>query len=256
MYACDAGLMHKLFPEMIREGEFTAPAEFRKKAANPKGFNLVQALRGREVKYQVLAKAGLGAPDYTIKTQVRIGLSEDNKTVFSYDAPDYISANLKLREILFAAHDAGDRTLFELRVVCICAPRRVFRSVAMGRIQDGNKYFVEQLYALSSHPPTRGELVRYSEVLKKADIDLQELMDTNTTPSDSADDDNAMADRIITRATGEIRLLLAEFQQPPATGEFKSLIDYVFWRAATLLVIVFVLAMGYRWTGRRRSTKA
>ena len=97
----------------------------------------------------------------------------------------------------------------------------------------------------------RGLLVDYEKM--RAD------KDPNAPPSAGADDYRAMADSI-TEAASEVRVLLAELQQPSATEtslgqaarEFRGLVDYTFWRVVALLVIIFVLALGYHWMGRRR----
>lgn len=177
MCGCDADLMAKLYPAMIAEGRFTAPLQFRKEAVDLTDRNILKAFRGQELSYEVLAKGGFGAADYTIKTKVRVGLSEDGKTVFYYDSPEEISDHLADREILFAAHDAGDRVLVEMRVVCVMAPRSLFRDTALGRVRDANQYFIDQLFGLCSVAPSKAQLDAYTELLKKKNPDLADLLE-------------------------------------------------------------------------------
>jgi hypothetical protein len=97
MCTLNADIMAELYPKMISEGRFTAPVQFRQEAMNPRDFSLANALRGQEVKYKVVAKAGPGASDYTIHACARIGLSTDHKTVWFYNYPYSISKHLRTR---------------------------------------------------------------------------------------------------------------------------------------------------------------
>lgn len=175
MCGCDADMMAKLYPQMVSDASVLEPLQFRQSELGPHDRNILPALRGQEILYEVRAKAGIGASDYTIKSKVRIGLSQDGKTVFYYDSPEYISQYLVVREILFAAHDAGDRILVEIRVACVLAPRRFFRDTTMSRVREANQYYLDQLYALC-HTPSAAEIESYFETLQKKNPDLGELM--------------------------------------------------------------------------------
>ena len=177
MCGCDADLMAKLYPAVVSEASFTAPLQFRTSAVGPRDRNILQALRGQEVMYEERCKAGFAASDYTIKSTVRVGLSQDGKTVFYYDSPYFISQYLVDREILFAAHDVGDRILMEIRVTCVMAPRRLFRDTVISRVRETNQYYIERLYALCHDAPSVAELENYAELLKKRNPELGELFD-------------------------------------------------------------------------------
>jgi len=165
MYACDAQMYEYLFPDVIRNSRFTFPPEYVKEAADP-DFQLAKVLRGREVGYQITAKAGFGATDYTIKTKIRIGLSGDEKTVFFHDSPEYISEYLKTRQYFFAGHDAGDCVRLEAKIYCECAPRYLLQGEAMRRVEQTSRYFVQRIYAHLDNAPTLQEIEDYLNLIK------------------------------------------------------------------------------------------
>ena len=167
LFACDAQLYEDIFPEIISSSRITHPPEIRKEAHDPDNFKLAETLRGKEIGYTVTAKAGAGAADYTIKTKIRIGLSADGKTVFYYDRPDYISDYLERKDYFFAARDAGDRIYFESRMLCVCAPRRTFRSMMMNRVEAAGKYFVERLYKYLDDAPTVEEIEGFLDKVRQ-----------------------------------------------------------------------------------------
>ncbi|MEW6359976.1 MAG: hypothetical protein AB1696_26800 [Planctomycetota bacterium] len=168
MHACDAQAYENIYPDVIQSSRFTFPPEFLKEAADPT-YRLAETMRGKEVGYEVTARGGFGAKDYKIKTRIRIGLSEDGKTVFYHDKPDYISANLTAREYLFAAHDAGDRIQFEARLLCQCAPRRTFQGEAMRRVEADSMYFVRRIYEDLDDAPTLAEIEKQLDMIRKGD---------------------------------------------------------------------------------------
>jgi len=165
MYACDAQLYEYIFPDIISKSSVSFPPEFLKEAHKPE-YNLAENMRGKEVQYTITAKAGFGASDYEIKTKIRIGLSKDGKTVFYHDSPQYISEHLKNREFFFAGHDAGNNINFEVRMLCVCAPRRLMRGEMMRRIEASGKYFVERIYEDLDDAPTVEEIERYLSLVR------------------------------------------------------------------------------------------
>jgi len=168
MYACDAQLYEYIYPDSIKSSKFTFPPEFLKEAEGA-GYRLAEVMRGKEVGYEVIARGGFGAHDYKIKTKIRIGLSQDGKTVFYFDQPEYISDYLKSREFLFAGYDGGDVMHFEIRMFCICSPRNFFRGEAMKRVKENGQYFVERLYGELDDAPTKEEIEEYLKAVKRGE---------------------------------------------------------------------------------------
>ncbi len=167
MYACDAELYEHTFSDMIISSTFLYPPAFVKEAEIPSDHALAESLRGKVAKYQIIAKAGFGASDYKIKTKIRIGLSKDKKTVFYHDTPEFISRHLKKREYFFAGHDAGDKMHLEVRMVCVCSPRLLFRDEAMRRIEENGRYFVQRLYEDLDDAPTLEEIQEFLAQIRK-----------------------------------------------------------------------------------------
>jgi len=93
--------------------------------------------------------------------------------------------------------------------------------------------------------------------IRKLLADYQQIPSNseNTGKSSSGVEDYRKAAESITNASQELRLLLAELRQPvdeqngmrQIAKEGRDLINTLFWRAALLFVVVFVLALGYRW---------
>jgi len=175
MYACDAQLYENIYPDVIHSSRFTFPPEFLKEAASPE-FRLAETMRGKEIGYEVEARGGFGAKDYKIRTKIRIGLSKDGKTIFYHDRPEYISAHLKTREYIFAAHDAGNCIHFDARLLCECAPRRTFRGEAMRRIEADSMYFVRRIYEDLDDAPTLDEIETYLGMVQKGEHPVQALL--------------------------------------------------------------------------------
>ena len=84
--------------------------------------------------------------DYEVVMNAGFGASEDEKTIFYYDQPEQISNHLEVREFIFAAHQAEDKIYFELNIFCKCESSKFIRGTKMGRVEDGSKYFIQQLY--------------------------------------------------------------------------------------------------------------
>ena len=145
MRACDANIYTRLYAKVIKASKVTLPLQFRLEAKDPVPNSLIEIMRGKKVGYEITAEGGVGAKDYTISTEIHVGVSKDGKTVFYYDKPKRISEHLSRREILFAAHDAGDHIRFEVIAYCECAPRRLFRDEMMKRVNDDSRYLIEQM---------------------------------------------------------------------------------------------------------------
>lgn len=160
MYACDAQIYAYIFPDSILASGFTRPPGFLKEAENSR-YDLAGALRGKEAEYEVTARGGFGAADYTIRTTMRIGVSADGKTVFYHDRSSRISAHLKERDFLYAGRDAGDRLVFEARMQCECAPAIFFKGETMRRVEANGCYFVKRLHEDLGKTPTREQIENY-----------------------------------------------------------------------------------------------
>ena len=166
MFACDASLFADNFPRSIVTSRFTYPPEFRKEADNPSQ-DLAASLRGVKIGYEIKAKAGFGAADYIIKTEIRAGLSHDGKTVFYYDRPSYISDYLVNREVIFTAWDEGERIHCEFIAMTACKPRVLFRNEAMRRVEADSKYLVSRMYEMLNDAPSKKEIETYYNDVKK-----------------------------------------------------------------------------------------
>jgi hypothetical protein len=161
MWACDAELYTHVYPEVMRSARFSFPPEYLTEAKSPDVHNLAETMRGKQLGYEITAKAGFGAADYTIRTKITVGLSEDRKTIFYHDQPEYISDHLDQREFVFAARDEGDSIRFDVKAVCVCSNRRLFRDEAMRRVVADSRYLVEQLYAALKEAPTEKQIEDY-----------------------------------------------------------------------------------------------
>jgi hypothetical protein len=168
VYATDAQLYADIYPEIIKSSAITVPPEFLKEAQNATTHDLVEAMRGRSLEYDVTAKGGFGASDYQLKGKITAGLSGDGKTVFYYDKPDLISKHLKNREYVFGARDAGEHIHFDVKMVCVCGPQSaILRGEAMKRVEDAGRYLVEKMYEDLDNAPTEKEIEDYLEMAKK-----------------------------------------------------------------------------------------
>jgi len=167
MLACDAEAYEHVFPNTVSASGFTSPPEFAKEAEDPLHYNLAELARGKQLNYEITAKAGLGARDYKIITKIFVGLSEDGKMVFYHDKPEHISRHLKVREFIFAAHDTGDVINFEANLFCVCAPSKLLRGEKMKRVENDGKYFVQQMYDTLSKKHTVESINLYLEKVKQ-----------------------------------------------------------------------------------------
>ncbi len=175
MHTCDAAALEHMFPETIKSSRFKFPPQYLREARSPGEYNLTELMRGKEIGYAIVGKAGVGAADYTVKTKIRIGLTEDGKTFFWDDHPSYISDHLTARELVFAAHDAGDVIRFEARMLCVLKPRRLLRGEAMRRIERTGTYMVDRFYEDLDNPPTVKEIEEYFSLVQKGETSATAL---------------------------------------------------------------------------------
>lgn len=174
MRSADADFYHEIYPKIIADSKITVPPEFVKEANAHRDFSLVEALRGKDMKYQITAMGGFGAKDYQIDTTITLGLSSDNKTAFFTDTPSYISDYLKTREYVFAAHDAGDHIRFDILVFCLCKPTWL-KGETMKRVESSSRYLIDRMYKLLSDAPTQKEIDQMNELMKKADLTQKDM---------------------------------------------------------------------------------
>jgi hypothetical protein len=169
MHACDAQLYENIYPDFIRSAKFKSPPQYLKEAQAPEEYRLAESMHGQLVQYEAVGKAGFGAKDYQVKTKIRIGLSEDGKSVFYHDRPYYVSDHYRSRDFVFAAHDAGDRIHVEVMLVCIFKPRSLFKDEAMKRVEKTARYMVQRLYEDFDDAPKAEEIEAYFEQIKKGE---------------------------------------------------------------------------------------
>ncbi|MEW6359282.1 MAG: hypothetical protein AB1696_23305 [Planctomycetota bacterium] len=175
MYTCDAQLYEWAYPQIVRSSRYRCPKEFVAKANDPFGYDLAEALRGKLVSYQITATAGFAAPEYMIETKMRIGLSQDGKTVFFHDTPHQITANLKSRDYFVAFH-LGEKNLeFEGRMYCVCTPRLLFRGEHMRRVELSGRYFINRLYKDFAEGASAKDVEEYLDLVKNQYVNLKEL---------------------------------------------------------------------------------
>ena len=175
MYASNAELYHTVFPKTIKASHFAYPPEYIKEAQDPHANNLVDILRGKEVAYQITAKAGTGLPDYTIKTKIRLGVSKDEKTVFYSDLPEYISRYLTQRLVFFAVRDVGQSLYFEVRALALCKPRRLFKGATLDVVEKDTRYMLERFHAKLGYAPTKEKIEAFLKSIKIEKLPIKVL---------------------------------------------------------------------------------
>ena len=166
IYASDAELYHAIFPETIKVSHFTYPPQYLKEAQDSNAQSLADVLRGKEVAYEITAKAGTVLPDYTIKSKIRLGVSKDKKTVFYCDQAEYISKYLTQRLIFFTVRDAGESLQFEVRAICLCKPRWLFKGTTLDHVEKDMRYMIENFYAKLGHSPTEKQIESFLKLVK------------------------------------------------------------------------------------------
>ena len=143
--ACNPNYYKSDFPETIVKTKFETPDAFSNELADP-SFDLINAMRGKSLNYEVVMNAGFGARDYTIKTKIYIGATDDRNTIFYYDKPENISNHLDIREFTFAARKTDDKLFFEVNIFCKCEPSSILRGTKMNRVAADSKYFIMQMF--------------------------------------------------------------------------------------------------------------
>jgi hypothetical protein len=147
MYACDASHYQETFGRYLLKATFDRPPEFVKEAEDPHNYKLVEALRGKPIKYQSTASAGIGAADYTVVSVSTIGLSEDGRTVIVYSDPESISEHLRDRKLVIGIFHHTDSVLyFDIRGICLCRERWLFRDEMLHRIGATMTYIGHQMH--------------------------------------------------------------------------------------------------------------
>jgi len=174
MFVCNAQVYENIYPEIILSSKYTAPLQFIKEAKRP-DFDMVDALRGKHVEYEITANAGVGAKNYIIKTAIRIGTNDEGTAVYYHDKPYYISDHLKQREFLFAAYDNGDYINFEVIMLSECKPRSFMKKETMRRIRESSQYFVERMYESLDDAPTIDEIEDFFKTVIKNDSSFKSL---------------------------------------------------------------------------------
>jgi hypothetical protein len=144
--ACDAGRYTRIFPDFIRSSTFTAPPEFVAEIRDPEKHKLAESLNGSQARYDITARAGFGAADYDLSARIRFGVSADGRAVFYHDHAESISDHLTTREFILAVQEDGDMLRFEVVMLGVCQPRRLFRGETLRRIEDNGRYYVQRLY--------------------------------------------------------------------------------------------------------------
>jgi len=166
LYACNVEMYDQMFAKTVAASEYTSPPEFLAEAADPLGNSLVGRMCGHDVRYKIIARAGFGASDYTIETKMRVGASSNQTTVFIHNDPEHISEHLADRQILCAAHDAGDVIRLEMRLICVCAPRKTLKGEMMSRITNNMIYFANRLYQDLGRAPSAETIEKFLSTMK------------------------------------------------------------------------------------------
>lgn len=179
MWACDAELYVHVYPNSILESKFTYPPAFISEARDPTHAKLAESMRGKKVGYEITGKGGFGASDYKIRTAIQVGASSDGKMIFYHDEPESISDHLQERDFVFMAYDTGDRIVFEIHAICICAPRYMFQNEALRRVKADGEYLIRTMYENLATAPSASDVTKY---LEQVDDRRHKIAVKNTTP--------------------------------------------------------------------------
>ena len=106
---------------------------------------------------------------------MRLGVSKDEKTVFYCDRPEYISNYLTQRLVFFAVRDVGDSLQFEVRAICLCKPRRLFKGTTLDHVEKDTRYLLEQLHAKLGHTPTKEKIEAFLKSIKIEKLPMKVL---------------------------------------------------------------------------------
>jgi len=93
-------------------------------------------------------------------------VSSNQSTVFIHNDPEHISAHLNDRQILCAAHDAGDVIRLEMRLICVCGPRTMLKGEMMSRITNNMVYFANRLYQDLGRAPSAESIGKFLSTMR------------------------------------------------------------------------------------------
>jgi hypothetical protein len=170
MRACDVGAFSHVYSDTVRDARVTSPATFVAEAASPDTHQLTELLRGSVLRFEVVAKGGIGASDTRIESVITIGSTADNQTVFYCDKPTSISDNFVERSVVFTAHIVGDELRAEIWGLYVCSPRSTFRDTALSRTRSATEYLVKQMYSYFGSPPDQETIDAYYKTVKEGSL--------------------------------------------------------------------------------------
>jgi hypothetical protein len=138
------------------------------------GRSYVLNMRGQTMQYTMTAIVeSLLANDSVIVSRMRLGASDDGKTIFYHDTAESISDNHKGRDFFLAVHDAGDHLRFEVRGVYVCKS-----SLAQGEVMkktvESVRYVVERWAGRLGNPPSAQEIDDHTKVVIEG-VDFSEV---------------------------------------------------------------------------------
>ncbi len=170
MRACDVGAFAHVYSQAVRDARMICPPKFVAEAAEPDTHKLTELLRGSSVEFEVVAKGGFGAADSLIKSAIMIGSTADNRTVFYYDEPSYISEHFLKRNVVFTAHITNGELRAEIWGLYVYSPRSSFRDVAISRTRDTTNYLIDQMYRYFGSAPDQETIDAYYKTVKDGAI--------------------------------------------------------------------------------------
>jgi hypothetical protein len=170
MYSGDANHYQQTFGKYVLKAEYERPPEFLKEAENPLEFKLVEALRGKPVTYKSTSSAGFGAADYTVVNVSTLGLSDDKRTVISFGDPEKITDHLRDRKLVIGILDDGNNLYFDIRAICLCKDRWLFRDEMLRRIGETMNYVGDRLYSDFHVAPTKEQIEAYLEQARTTNV--------------------------------------------------------------------------------------
>ena len=145
MRICDTSGYPRAYPKIVRKTTYREPPAFLNKDWTPLVEEFGRRMSGRQVSYTIDCIGGFAAANYQIVTTTTVGRSADGKTIYYHDKPEMITANLTTRQVVFAAHDAGDRICFDVKAIYVASPGALFKGIVLGRIAGSSKYLIERM---------------------------------------------------------------------------------------------------------------
>ena len=131
-------------------------------------------MRGQTMQYTMTAIVeSLLADDSVIISRMRLGASDDGKTIFYHDTAESISANHKGRDFFLAVHDAGDHLRFEVRGVYVCKDS-LAQGTVMNKTVASVRYVVERWADRLGNPPSADEIEEHTKVVMEG-VDFSEI---------------------------------------------------------------------------------